>query len=101
MNTPVKLRPGDIAALEQLLRDRNIFERYGLERIGVYGSFARGEAYRDIDLLIDPYLAYRIRMEMKAELEELTGSRVDLVVRELMDPIVMYRASKDLTYAVK
>jgi len=99
METSVKLAPGDIAGLEKLLRERGIFERYGLERIGVYGSFARGEDYRDVDLLLDPYLDYRIRMQMKHELEELLHTKVDLVVRELMDPIVMYRANKDMKYA--
>ncbi len=101
METPVKLAPGDVAGLENLLREHRIFERYGLDRIGVYGSFARGEAYRDVDLLIDPYLDYRVRMQLREELQELLGSKVDLVVRELMDPIVMYRAKKDLRYATQ
>ena len=98
MEATVKLAPGDIAGLEKILRERGIFERYGLERIGVYGSFARGEDYRDVDLLIDPYLDYRLRMQMKGELEELLQTKVDLVVRELMDPIIHYRASKDMRF---
>ena len=101
METPVKLAPGDVAGLENLLREHRIFERYDLDRIGVYGSFARGEAYRDVDLLIDPYLEYRVRMQLREELQELLHSKVDMVVRELMDPIVMYRAKKDLRYATQ
>lgn len=101
METPVKLAPGDVAGLENLLRQHRIFERYGLERIGVYGSFARGEVYRDVDLLIDPYLEHRVRMQMREELQELLRSKVDLVVREMMDPIVMFRAKKDMKYATQ
>lgn len=101
MEATAKLAPGDLTGLEKLLRERGIFERYGLERIGVYGSFARGEDYRDVDMLIDPYLDYRLRMQMKEELAELLQTKVDLVVRELMDPIVMHRANKDMKYATQ
>lgn len=67
----------------------------------MYGSFARGEVYRDVDLLIDPYLEHRVRMQMREELQELLRSKVDLVVREMMDPIVMFRAKKDMKYATQ
>ncbi len=99
METSVKLAPGDIAGLEKLLRERGVFERYGLERIGVYGSFARGEAYRDVDVLVEPEPdAFAKWRQLRDELESLLDTRVDVVMLKYMDPIIHYRAKNDLKY---
>jgi hypothetical protein len=99
MNPPAKLRPGDVAALQNLLRERGIFKRYGLERIGVYGSFARGEAYNDIDLLIEPEPeSWEHWRNLRDELEELFSTRVEVVILKYMDPIIHHRAKKDMRY---
>lgn len=99
METSVKLAPGDIAGLEKLLRERGIFERYGLERIGVYGSFARGEAYNDVDVLVEPDPeAFAKWRNLRNELESLLDTRVDVVMLKYMDPIIHHRAKKDMKY---
>lgn len=99
METPLKLAPGDVAALENLLREHRIFERYGLDRIGVYGSFARGEAYRDVDVLVEPDPdAFAKWRNLRDELESLLDTRVDVVMLKYMDPIIHYRAKKDMMY---
>ena len=33
-----------INALEKAIKNENLLEKYNLEKIGVFGSFARGEA---------------------------------------------------------
>jgi predicted nucleotidyltransferase len=36
-------------ALEKAIKDENILKKYELEKIGIFGSFARGETANDID----------------------------------------------------
>ena len=35
------------------LKNQKIFERYGIEKIGIFGSIARGEDGNDIDILVE------------------------------------------------
>ena len=42
-----------INALEKAIKDANLLNKYGLEKIGIFGSFARGEKANDIDFFID------------------------------------------------
>jgi predicted nucleotidyltransferase len=42
-----------INALEKAIKDENVLKKYELEKIGIFGSFARGEPANDIDFYID------------------------------------------------
>ena len=61
---------------KQELRDR-----YGVTRLGIFGSVARDEAAEssDVDVVVDmePNLFARVRL--KEDLESFLGTRVDLV----------------------
>ena len=87
-----------IQELETLLRRENIFEEFGIDRLGLFGSFARGEPYRDIDILLERKMDYKRRDLLKAKLQTLLGTKVDLVPEHFADPIILYRARKDLKY---
>ena len=87
-----------IQELETLLRQENIFEEFGIDRLGLFGSFARGEPYRDIDILLERKMDYKRRDLLKAKLQTLLGIKVDLVPENFADPIILYRARKDLKY---
>lgn len=77
---------------------RNIVEKnkpklaakYGIRRIGVFGSFARGEQKRrsDVDILVEfdevPGLLQFVRIE--DHLRRLIGRKVDLVRKEALRP---------------
>lgn len=39
--------------MESYFRKENMFGLLGVNRIGVFGSFARNEEFKDIDLLIE------------------------------------------------
>lgn len=75
---------------------------YGLVSLGVFGSFARGEAQNDSDVDIvfetkEPNLFRTARM--KAELEELLALRVDVVrLREGMNPRLKQRILREARY---
>ena len=76
--------------------------KYGLISLGVFGSFARGEAQHDsdVDIVFDtdaPNL-FRTAM-MKQDLEELLGRPVDVVqVRGLTNPRLRARIESEAVY---
>lgn len=71
----------------------NICERYGVARLEVFGSVARGSnaATSDIDLLytMKPGAALGYEFErMNEEFAEILNSKVDLVSREFVHPVM-------------
>ena len=75
-----KLRK-DLPKLEQL---------FGVKRIAVFGSFARGEERpdSDIDILVKVDLGMGLFefIELQQHLEDLLGRRVDLATEEMLHP---------------
>ncbi len=88
----------DIKQLEAILRKENIFEEFGLNRLAVFGSFARGEVYHDIDILLEQDMNYKVREQLQTKLQTLLNTKVDLVPEKFADPIIVHRARKDLKY---
>ena len=84
---------------KNILIKENILNRYGLDKIGVYGSFARGEKFNDIDLYID-INGYNmsIARQLRDELAEILQIRVDLMLKDHAEPIIFYNAKKDMIY---
>lgn len=73
------------------LRSQRILERYHLHDLILFGSFARGEAARDIDILVEEDADMDSLLELKEELEGLSGLPVDLVLKRYANPIVLVR----------
>jgi predicted nucleotidyltransferase len=77
-------------------------EKYGLTKIGVFGSFARGEATEDSDVDIcietdrtDPFLI----VHLKEDLEQLFHRRVDVVEKhKYMRPLFRKRLEQETIY---
>ncbi len=91
----------DFNSLQEFLRQNDIFNRFGLSRIGIFGSFVRGEKYNDIDLLLDENIEYQKREELKSLLEQSLHTKVDLVIKKYAEPIILRHALKDIRYATK
>jgi predicted nucleotidyltransferase len=89
----------DFNSFQQFLRDEKVFTRFGFERVGVFGSFARGEHFHDIDLLVEERLDYDTRIALKHFLESNLHIPVDIVVKDFAEPIILSRALKDVRYA--
>lgn len=87
-----------IQELEAILQRENIFQEFGIERLGLFGSFARGEHYQDIDILLEQDMHYKLREQLQARLQTILQTKVDLVPKKFADPIILYRAQKDLKY---
>jgi predicted nucleotidyltransferase len=72
-----------------------ILEPYGVKRIGLFGSFVRGEIKEDsdIDILveIEKDISLLDFIGIKLEIEEVLGRKVDLVEYDTIKPILKER----------
>ena len=86
-------------ALEAAIKSENILKKYKLEKFGVFGSFARGEIAHDIDFYIDKEI-YDLKnfLELKNDLEKISQKNVDIMMKKYANPIVLYKAQKDMRY---
>ena len=81
-----------------VLKKNDVFQRLGLKRIGIFGSYARGEMYNDIDLLLDEDPGYKKREFLKQLVENEMQVPCDVVVKNRLEPIILYYLNKDLKY---
>lgn len=84
--------------LQTLFVTQNVFETLGVNRIGIFGSYARGEKYADIDILLDEDPGYNKREFLKTIVEKEMNISCDVVVKNKLEPIFLYYVSKDLVY---
>ena len=80
-----------------------IKERYGVRRIGVFGSYVRGDqkATSDIDVLVEfEKPTFDNFMDLVFYLEELFGKRVDLLTIEGVKGIRIKEIAKEIMESV-
>jgi predicted nucleotidyltransferase len=81
---------------------RELTKRYQIEKLALFGSFARGEnsARSDIDIAIEtPMKDYFKLFELKEDLEKSFGLKVDIVrIRERMNEALRRRIEKEAIY---
>jgi len=82
-----------------LFSHNNLYRQYGLKRIGVFGSMARGEKFNDIDLFIEEEINFRLVLQLKELLEKETGMPVDIMQKKYAEPVILHQALKDMKYA--
>ena len=77
-------------------------KKYGMTKIGIFGSVARGEQKEDsdVDVCYEGEAASFLTLDMiQSELEELLGSKVDIVrVRDNMNSLLRQRILRDGIY---
>ncbi len=89
-----------LEALKPLLK-----ERYQVETVGYFGSYARGEQKKksDLDVLVDFSQPNRIDLFDFIELEEFIskklGIKVDLVTKSALKPMIKEQILKETIYA--
>jgi len=83
----------DVEELKQKILP--ILQRYGVKRVGVFGSYVRGDMREDsdIDILveIDKDMSLLDFVGLKLELEESLGRKVDLVEYSTIKPLLRER----------
>jgi len=87
-----------VEELEALIRESGVLQRFSIHHLAVFGSFARNEPSNDIDLMIEDDLSLEDAMRFKDELNSLVDNRLDIMLKRFANPIVIYRAKKDMHY---
>ncbi|MGR3176673.1 MAG: nucleotidyltransferase family protein [Candidatus Anammoxibacter sp.] len=89
--------------IDFLLAHKTEFKQnFGLIKIGLFGSYARGENFEDsdIDIVVElkkPDLFYLIGI--KQTVEDALGAKVDVVrLRDKMNKSLRYRIERDAIY---
>lgn len=75
--------------LEKLKQHRDTIRGFGVRRLGIFGSYARGEetAGSDMDFLVEfDKKTFDNYMDLKFFLEDLFGCDVDLVIADALKP---------------
>ncbi|MBF0463891.1 MAG: nucleotidyltransferase family protein [Nitrospirae bacterium] len=94
-----------MSAIEILKKhEQTINQKYGVRKIGIFGSFSRGEEreFSDIDILVDfneGAKNFDNFMELKFFLEDLFGRKVDLVTVYALRPQFKESILSEITYA--
>ncbi|HEY8688264.1 MAG TPA: nucleotidyltransferase domain-containing protein [Chitinophagaceae bacterium] len=89
----------NIHELENYFKKAKIFELLGVSRIGVFGSFARNENFKDIDLLIEQDVNIESLIYFQNKIKKDIDVPVDIILSKYAEPIILYRAKQDLKYA--
>lgn len=85
------------------LNDRKAFyaEKYGVARIGIFGSYSRGDQSEssDIDVLVefDRPIGFQF-IDLADDLERLLNAKVDLVSKKAIRPRMLHLIEQDLVY---
>lgn len=79
--------------IQILKNNRNRLEEFGVEEIGVFGSFASGNQNdeSDVDILVDlnkDKKTFRNFLSLNYFLEKLIGKKVDLVTKQSLSPFI-------------
>ena len=94
----------DRKELEQVLRDHEqALLALGVRRLGVFGSFARGQQRcdSDVDLLVEfkeGAKTFDHFMGLALLLEDLLGRRVEIVTPEALSPYIGPRILREVKY---
>ena len=92
------MQPQTIQDIQNYFNEHDLFNKYGLSKIGVFGSFARGEKFNDIDLYIEDDIELRKAAELKLLLQNNYDLQIDLVLKSKENKLIMFYAKKDMQY---
>lgn len=95
-----------IMGVLQILKEHEILikDKFGVKRIGIFGSFARGKekAGSDIDVLVEfdeTKITFDNYMDLKFYLEDLFKREVDLVIESSIKPRLKDNIMREVVYA--
>ena len=93
---------GDLI-LQKLSESRNKIHEYGISRVGLFGSFVRGDQHKesDVDLLVEfqeGRKTYRNFMDFSDYIEKTLGRRVEILTPEALSPYIYPYVKKEIRY---
>ncbi len=92
--------------MEKTLREHmpELEREFGVERLGIFGSYVRGEEREDsdVDILVEFSPSADIDlldfMRLEERLSEILGKRVDLVMASALKPAIGRHVLKEVVY---
>ncbi len=88
--------------LDNLIQHRAKLRELSVRRIGIFGSYGRGEASRESDLdfvVVFEHPTFDNYANLNNLLEDLFGCKVDLVPEGSIKPALLPHILSDVTYA--
>jgi predicted nucleotidyltransferase len=77
-------------------------DKYRIRRIGIFGSYLRGDQKRksDVDILVDfeRTVSFFEFLALEGELSRLTGKKVDLVMKTALKPGIGKHILREVVY---
>jgi predicted nucleotidyltransferase len=84
------------------IRDQEIKERFHVKRIGLFGSFARGDEKEtsDVDIMVEfEEPTFDNFMKLAFFLEDIFGRSVELVTPDSLSPYLASYVTKEVVWA--
>jgi len=84
-----------------LSQKKELFEKYPIKSLAIFGSYARNEQgpESDLDLMVEFHSRIGSEfIELTDDLEEILGIKVDLVSRKGIKELYFKRIKEDLVY---
>ncbi|MBL1213841.1 MAG: nucleotidyltransferase family protein [Ignavibacteriae bacterium] len=87
--------------LDILKKHRDLLVKYGVRRIGLFGSFARNESsdQSDIDLIVDfKEKTFDNFMDLSFALENIFNRKVDLLTDKAISPYILPYVKNEISW---
>lgn len=100
MNSPVKNKQ---SLVNLILSNKERIRGFGVQRLGIFGSFVRNEAREtsDVDFYVE-FIPGKKKfdnfMELGFFLEELTGRKIELITPQSLSPYIGPHILKQVEY---
>lgn len=104
MGEKIQNKVNAIEEIKELLANRKdeLAKRYGVEEIGIFGSYVHGGQGKssDVDILVEfrkPIGFFKF-LELEGYLGEILGNKVDLVTKEALKPHIGKHIMEEVSY---
>jgi len=102
IKTATKTTVQTIDDLSKIIRKKGILQKYNLDKIGVFGSFACGVKFNNIDFCVEKEsFTYEEMVALKEDLEKLFHIKVDVLSKDNANPVILYYAEQDMMYVTQ
>ncbi len=91
--------------IELLMKNQEKILSFGIERVGIFGSFVRNEmsSESDVDFYVEfkeSFKSYDNFMDLAFYLKELTGREIELVTPNSLSPYIGPEILKEVKYVI-
>ena len=98
--------PSKEEILKTLLEHRKEIERYGIRKLGLFGSFVKNQQApsSDIDILVEfakGHKNFDNFINLATLLENLLNRKIDLVTKESLSPYIGPKILKETQYVIE